>query len=153
MGRILYLLLSSPRLSGGQKMTIRHGEALRELGFDAHCILGAGGAPPVGLQHRAPILTGVATRPDDVLVLPEDAPNAMRQFVGRPERVVIFAQGLYGLAGLGLEAYDAYPPDARPPSASWRPRPSSSPGSPAIAANGSSSTAASALPVMSSCGT
>lgn len=115
MGRILYLLLSGPRLTGGQKMTVRHVETLRELGFDAACVLGAGGAPPVGLRHRAPILAGVDTRPDDILVLPEDAPNAMRQFVGRPERVVVFAQALYGLAGLGLDAYDAYPPDARPP--------------------------------------
>lgn len=114
MARILYLLLSSTGLSGGQKMALRHVETLRDLGFDAYVLMRRGATTPSGISHRAPILFDEQVRPRDVVVIPENADGALRSLIGRPNRVVMFAQAIYGMIALGLEAYEAFPQGGRP---------------------------------------
>jgi hypothetical protein len=114
MSRILYLLLSNGGITGGQKMVLRHVETLRELGFDAACLLGAGSIPPAGVQHSAPLLPPGPPAPDDVIVIGDDAVQALRFNIGRPERCVVFAQGGYTLAALGADVLDQHPADRFP---------------------------------------
>lgn len=96
-------------------MILRHVEALRGLGFDAACLLGAGSVPPKGIEHSAPLLPASPVERDDIIVLPDDAQEAIRFNRGRPERAVIFSQGGYTLPAIGAEAIDLHLPEALPP--------------------------------------
>lgn len=115
MSRIVYLAFPTGAVSGGQKMILRHVETLRDLGFEAVVWQGEGAVMPGWLDHRAPVETGTPFRPDDVLVVPCDAPNALRDTAAIGRGVIVFCQNQFTLASLGLEAMDAYPPARFPP--------------------------------------
>lgn len=114
MGRIVYLAFPTGAVSGGQKMIVRHVETLRDLGFEAVIWQPQTAAAAVWLDHRAPVETGTAFRPDDVLVTPNDAPNALAAVAKMPQRVVVFGQNQFTLASLGLEPLSSFPPERLP---------------------------------------
>jgi len=95
-------------LTGGNKMIFRHVEALGALGFDAVVRRPPQTAPPTWFQHCAPVEDGsVPLAADDILVLPEDSPEALRQAADLPNRKVIFCQNPYALAAHGLASVPA----------------------------------------------
>ena len=104
MARILYILSSGGGLTGGQKMIVRHVEALCDLGFDAACYLT--NKEPGLIEHRAPLVKG-RVAPEDVVVVADDAPETLQQCAGAPWRSVVFAPNPYHMARLGLEGIDA----------------------------------------------
>jgi len=114
MSRIVYLAFPAGRVAGGHKMILRHVETLRELGFDAVLWLNAGSEGFRWLEHRCPVEVGTPFRPDDILVLPEDAPNAMAHVAGLPNRAVVFCQNQFGLATVGVDGVDRFPPERFP---------------------------------------
>lgn len=107
MARIAYYAFPTGRVQGGMKMIIRHVETLRELGFDAVLATGSQSVMPTWLEHRVPVQRLMKIQPDDVLVLPEDAAQAIGQAAGRPQKSVIFCQNQFILA-LSLAALDRY---------------------------------------------
>ncbi len=111
MPRIVYLGFPSGGISGGQKVSLRHVEALRELRFDAVFWTNATSRPPTWLDHSAPVEVDTPLRDDDVLVLPEDAPNAIRQTAGMPQRVAVFCQNHFYMAALSFHAIAELRPD------------------------------------------
>lgn len=114
MTRIVYIMLASEKLTGGQKMILRHVEALRGLGFDAACTVTMGAKPPSGLQHEARIIDAADVRPDDVLVVPDDANHVLERALAHPNRLVVFAQGGFALAAIGAAILDRYPTERFP---------------------------------------
>ena len=104
MARILYVLWSTGGVTGGQKMIIRHVETLRDLGFDAVCYVS--NRAPTLLEHRAPIVVRGPVMPDDIVVVPDDANETLRQCSQKPWRTVVFAQNPYFMAAMGLEGVD-----------------------------------------------
>jgi len=111
MARIVYITPFASSLSGGNKMIFRHVEALCDLGFRAAVRRPAQVSPPEWFEHHAPIEDGSAPLdPDDILVLPEDSLETLRQTAALPNRKVIFCQNPYALAGYGLAAL---PPEIR----------------------------------------
>lgn len=109
MPRIVYLLLSEGGIAGGHKMILRHVETLRELGFDAVCYIGAESKAPWWLSHEAPLEFGTSIRPDDIVVLPDDAPVAMNAVLNSKLRAMIFSQNPYYFAASGFNAVDKFP--------------------------------------------
>jgi hypothetical protein len=109
MGRIVYLTFPTGAVSGGQKMILRHVEALRDLGFEAVVWRRPNGVIPTWLDHRAPVETGTSFRPGDVLVVPVDAPNALRQLRAGPNPMVVFCQNQFTMASLGVESVPTEP--------------------------------------------
>ena len=104
MGRIFYIHLANPGLAGGQKVALRHVEALNELGFDAACYADPGVELPSWFEHQAPVVRGEPIRPDDVVVVPEDGIQALRVVAAWPaRRLVVLCQNPYYLATTGLE--------------------------------------------------
>lgn len=102
--RIVYLSFPTGQITGGQKMVARHVEALRVLGFDAIWWRNSEIDLP-WLEHSAPVEVGAAFRDDDILVLPGDAPNAIRTAARLSNRVALFVQGHITFASTGaLEA-------------------------------------------------
>ena len=115
MARILYFAFPSGRVQGGHKVILRHVEALREMGFDAYCVIGRQHAVPTWLEHRAPILREAFDfRPDDVIVLPDDGHDSLRRTPPLNLRCVVIAQGPYIMSYLSLGALDAFPPERQP---------------------------------------
>lgn len=110
MARIVYFAFPNGQLSGGQKMILRHVETLRELGFDAVCWQGPANSMPDWMDHKAPVLVGAPLRPDDILVVPSDAPNGLRQVAAMPQRSLVFCQNQFTFASLSFEAMDAFDP-------------------------------------------
>ena len=108
MPRIVYLVLGTNTPRGGHKMALRHVEALRGMGFDAVAWLQEGAPVPSWLDHAAAVQLGGAFRDDDVVVFPEDATGAMRQFGGIHQCKVVFCQNHFYAAsqGVGLLAPD-----------------------------------------------
>lgn len=105
--RIVYLSFPTGQIAGGQKIIARHVETLRELGFDAVWWRSREVALP-WLTHDAPVEVQTAFRPDDVLVVPSDAPNAIAFAAKTDNPVVIFVQGHITFASTGgLEAASA----------------------------------------------
>ena len=99
--RILYVHLANPEIAGGQKMAVRHVEALNDLGFEAACLADPGVVPGGWCAHRAPVLPGGAIEPDDVVVVPEDGLASLRAVADSPaRRVVLLCQNPYYLASL-----------------------------------------------------
>lgn len=109
MSRIVYLGFPNGEVAGGQKMILRHVETLRDLGFEALFWRTAANVMPAWLDHRAPVEVGTPFRPDDVLVIPSDAPNALRSAAALPQRRIVFCQNQYSFAAVGLEAVDRFP--------------------------------------------
>ncbi len=104
MARILYILSSGGGLTGGQKMIVRHVEALCELGFDAACYVT--NKEPGLIEHSAPVVNG-RVAPEDTVVVADDAQATLQQCAGAPWRSVVFVQNPYHMARLGLEGIDA----------------------------------------------
>ncbi|MDB5442082.1 MAG: hypothetical protein JWP73_458 [Phenylobacterium sp.] len=115
MARLLYFAFPTGGVQGGQKMILRHVEALRGLGFDATCVTGPQNVVPEWFEHRAPIITAYELRQDDILVLPDDAHDALRKAAALPHRRVVFAQNPYIMAALSLSAMDGFAADRFPP--------------------------------------
>jgi len=115
MARILYLTFPHGEVSGGHKMILRHVETLRELGFDAACWTNAGSRLPQAFRSEAPVEVGSPFRPDDVLVIPSDAPNAIAAAASLPQRTVIFCQNQFTVALLSFEAVDRFGAERTPP--------------------------------------
>jgi glycosyltransferase involved in cell wall biosynthesis len=108
MTRIVYLAPFAGSRTGGVKMIFRHVEALCALGFDAVVRRPAEVAPAAWFDHRAPVEDGSAPLGrDDILVLPEDSPEALKQGAALPNRKVVFCQDPYALASQGLAAVPA----------------------------------------------
>lgn len=98
MPKILYALASAGGFTGGQKMVVRHVETLRDLGFEAR--LYVTNALPAGLSHQAPMIRG-GFHNDDILVVPDDDVDILRQCEGARWRSVVFVQNPYALAAAG----------------------------------------------------
>ncbi|MGU3537397.1 glycosyltransferase [Methylobacterium sp. A54F] len=114
MSRLVYLGFPTPHVAGGQKMILRHVEALRELGFNAVFWMNESGVLPRWFKHNVPAEVATAFQKDDVLVVPGDAPNAIRHLAGLPNRTLIFCQNHYSFASVGYEAMQAFRPHAFP---------------------------------------
>ncbi|ACG79807.1 conserved hypothetical protein [Phenylobacterium zucineum HLK1] len=115
MSRIVYLGFPTGAVSGGQKVILRHVEALRELGFDAVYWRRADNVLPTWLDHKAPVEADTPFRPDDILVLPTDAPNAMEAVATRlPNRALLFCQNQYSLLNIGLAPANRFPAERAP---------------------------------------
>lgn len=115
MSRIVYLAFpAGGKITGGQKMILRHVETLRELGFDAVLWLPQDAQPPPGLDHHCPVESGTNFRHGDVLVLPEDARNAIREAATFPLRSVIFCQSHLNLVVVSHDSVLAYPQERFP---------------------------------------
>ena len=102
MPRIVYLVLGTGTPRGGHKVSLRHVEALCDMGFDAVAWIPEGVPVPSWLGHAAPVQAGGAFRNDDVIVFPEDASGAMRQFGSMPQRKVVFCQNHFYAASQGV---------------------------------------------------
>ena len=101
--RIVYLSFPTGQITGGQKMVARHVEALNALGASAVWWRNTRVDLP-WLEHHAPVVVGAPFRDDDILVLPGDAPNAIRTAASLPNRCVVFVQGHITLASTGALA-------------------------------------------------
>ncbi len=108
MPRIVYLVLGTGTPRGGHKVALRHVEALGRMGFDAVAWMPQGSAIPSWIDHAAALDLGSAFRDDDILVFPEDASGAMRQFGASPHRKVVFCQNHFYAASQGV---GLLPPD------------------------------------------
>ncbi|ODT87247.1 hypothetical protein [Phenylobacterium sp. SCN 70-31] len=96
--RIIYLTPYAQVLSGGTKMVYRHVEALNAMGFDAVVRRPAEVDPPGWFRHEARSEDMASPlRPDDILVLPEDAPEALIRCAPLPNPKVIFCQSLVAM--------------------------------------------------------
>ena len=102
MPRIVYCLIETQTPRGGHKVSLRHVEALNELGFDAVARLPADRPAPSWIQHRASIESGRELRDADILVLPEDATALLKHYAKTPQRKVVFCQNHFGAAAQGL---------------------------------------------------
>jgi hypothetical protein len=96
-------------------MILRHVETLRDLGFDAHCYVGVGSQAPQWLAHRAPLELATPLRPDDIVVLPDDADDAMRTMAAADQRTVVFSQNPYNLAAKTVADLERFPAARFPP--------------------------------------
>jgi glycosyltransferase involved in cell wall biosynthesis len=114
MARIVYLSFPTGAISGGQKVILRHVEALNRLGFDAVWWRNKDAPSPTWLDFDVRQAVGTAFRPDDILVLPSDAPGAIRTVAARTNRTVVFEQNQFTFVHLVLEQLDAFPADRFP---------------------------------------
>jgi hypothetical protein len=114
MSRIVYLGFPTGQVAGGQKMILRHVETLRALGFEAVFWRNAANVMPRWTSYEGPVEVGTDFRPDDILVVPDDAPNAIAHAAGLPLRAVIFCQNQFTLAALGYAGVARFPPDRFP---------------------------------------
>jgi hypothetical protein len=107
--RIVYFHLANPGIAGGQKMAVRHVEALNDLGFDAVLSVDPGVPLPPWFEQRAPVIREEPIRPDDVVVVPEDGPKALRVAVASAaERIVLLCQNPFFHAASGLDFIAAH---------------------------------------------
>jgi hypothetical protein len=114
MARIIYFAFPTAAATGGVKMIFRHVETLRALGFDAVACLGPQSVAPTWFAHDAPVVAELAFRPDDVLVLPDDAHDTLARTPALGLKTVVFAQNPYLFAAMSLKALDAFAPEAFP---------------------------------------
>jgi glycosyltransferase involved in cell wall biosynthesis len=122
MPRIVYVLLSDGGIAGGHKMILRHVETLRDLGFDAVCYIGAQSKAPSWLDYKVPLEFGTPVKADDILVIPEDAHDALRTAFEAKLRTLAFSQGCYSFAASTYEILDHLPPSQFPPIIAVAPR-------------------------------
>ncbi|MDR6626996.1 hypothetical protein [Caulobacter segnis] len=114
MTRIVYLSFPTGAVAGGQKVILRHVEALNRMGFEAIWWRNTDKAELPWLDFDAPTEVGTLFRPDDILVVPSDAPNAIRTLAQSRRRTVIFEQNQFSFLNLGLEQIDAFAPGHAP---------------------------------------
>lgn len=114
MTRIVYLAFPDGKVAGGQKVILRHVEALRALGFDAVVRRNPTNVMPQAYAHAAPVEVGTPFRPDDVLVVPTDAPNALAAVGTLPNRSLVFCQGHIDFMVVGRAAVMAWPKGRTP---------------------------------------
>jgi hypothetical protein len=109
MPRIFYNLMTQGGVAGGVKVTLRHVEALRDLGFDAVCYMPPGSVPPAWIEHTAPIEVSPPVGPDDIVVLADDAVRGLMNMLRTDIRIVLLAQNPYLFAAISFETLNAYP--------------------------------------------
>ncbi|HEY8573854.1 glycosyltransferase [Phenylobacterium sp.] len=109
MPRIVYLAFPNGKLTGGQKMILRHVETLRDLGFDAVVRRNVDNVDSGAFDHRAPIQVGGPFEPDDILVLPSDAPSAIGAVARGPWKSLVFVQNQFDYAAIGAAAVAQFP--------------------------------------------
>lgn len=108
MTRIVYLAPYASSNSGGNKLIFRHVEALNAMGFRAVVRRPPQVALPNWFRHDACTEDGSAPlHADDILVAPEDSPEAIRQCAALPNQKVIFCQNPYALLSHGLASLPA----------------------------------------------
>jgi glycosyltransferase involved in cell wall biosynthesis len=113
--RLVYGIYSRGGLVGGHKVILRHVEALRAMGFDAVGYTGRDNAIPAWFEHDAPILRNApVTAGQDILILPDDALNTIRQVAPLDYRVFILVQNHFYLASASIPDLDRFPPDRMP---------------------------------------
>jgi len=122
VSRIVYFAFSDGGIQGGHKMILRHVETLRDLGFDAVGYVGAQNVVPAWFDHRAPIEVGTPVRPDDVLVVPDDATHSLSQAARLGQRTVVLSQNPFMYAIHGLRSFAAFPAEDCPPFIAVGPR-------------------------------
>lgn len=115
MARLLYYAFPTGGLTGGHKMIVRHVETLRELGFDAHYVTGPQNVLPAYFEHNVQPLTDLVTRGDDVVVLPDDAPDSLRLMPALGLKAVVLSQSVYLSAARSYDAIETFPSDRFPP--------------------------------------
>ncbi len=109
MPRIVYYGFPTGRIQGGMKMILRHVETLRDLGFDAVFATSPEAVMPEWLDHRAPVHRAFPVQRGDMLVIPEDAANALGQAMRRdPARTVVFTQNQYIFGAFAVDALAAF---------------------------------------------
>jgi len=114
VSRIVYFAFSGGGIQGGHKMILRHVETLRDLGFDAVAYIGAQNAMPDWFDHRAPTEVGTPVRPDDILVVPEDAPKSLGQASRLGQRTIVLSQNPFMHAAFALEPLAHFPDERYP---------------------------------------
>lgn len=117
MTRIVYLTFPDGSIRGGVKMQLRHVETLRDLGFDAMLWTTPAARWPSAFTPSAPIGTGPLS-PADIVVVPEDAVNALGTLAGLTQggpRVVLFCQNLVNFGSVALQVLDRFAPERFPP--------------------------------------
>lgn len=107
MTRIVYIGFPSQKITGGQKMILRHVETLRELGFDAVFWTNKSAVLPSWFEHVAPVMVGAPFGEDDILVVPEDAPNALASVGRMKNRSFVLCQNHFYFAIYGFEAVES----------------------------------------------
>ena len=98
MPRILYLSTKFDRPVGGVRMIFHHVRELRRLGFDASVVHTGGAEAPTWFASDAPIISGspsLSVEPEDILVVPEVAPNILSTACTGPCRTVLFCQNQF----------------------------------------------------------
>lgn len=113
MARIVYLSFPTGAVAGGQKVILRHVEALNTMGFDAIWWRNNNNALP-WLDFHVPMEVGTRFRPDDIIVVPSDAPNAIQTLAQDGRRTVVFEQNQFSFMNLGLDKIDAFKPGQLP---------------------------------------
>jgi hypothetical protein len=91
-------------------MIIRHVETLRDLGFDAVCYIGVQSKVPAWFEHKAPLELGTPVRPDDIVVVPDDADEALVTCATAPFRTLVFSQNPYNFAAANFDKLDLFAP-------------------------------------------
>jgi hypothetical protein len=101
MGRILYQSTLFKRPAGGVRTIFRHVAGLRALGWDAAVLSDLEqGVRPSWFQSDVPVIStigGLVVWPDDVIVYPEVAGTALRDFRKVRARKALFCQNQYAL--------------------------------------------------------
>jgi hypothetical protein len=114
MPRIVYPLFFNGRISGGQKMSLRHIETLRDLGFDAVGYIGEGNRAPDWLEYDVPLEFATPLSRDDIVVVPDDAAGALSTCLTGGLRTVVFAQSIYNFAATTFDILDEFPAERFP---------------------------------------
>jgi glycosyltransferase involved in cell wall biosynthesis len=108
-------MFSQGVMQGGHKMIVRHVETLRSLGFDAVCYLRTGSTQPTWFAHNAPIILADSVGREDIVVMPDDVPNALKSCADQNLRTVILLQNLYYCASKAMPSIDLFSKDRFPP--------------------------------------
>ena len=94
--QIIFFCPPAEKLNGGIKYIFRMAECLRRAGHDA-VVHEEKEMRPAWFANEAPIVgkEAVGSRDDQILVLPEDQPYALRNWKNAPQRKVIYCQNQF----------------------------------------------------------
>ena len=116
MTRIVYLIPSTAHITGGQKVSVRHVQALRAAGF--HAEIAAGGEPSASplLSALDKSIFAAHVQESDIVVVPEDQVEPLRYVSQMPNEKVVFIQnhivgvssGILRLEASELERFDHF---------------------------------------------
>ena len=109
MSRIVYYAFAPRQVQGGQKMILRHVETLRNLGFNAVYWTRSRESVPQWVTHEAPVVVSAPVQDGDIIVLPDDAPNAIKLVSELGLPTVIFCQNPYNMGAGSLASLDRFP--------------------------------------------